>query len=188
MRLGNNAIGAIAMTTRRTLFAVTAAAAASLAAPAFAQTRPRGGRSLRVALEYVEGFLGRADAAVADRVLDPEIVVTTGLSPQGPILGRQAYKGIFLDFAAAFPAVNPGAPMTIIDAFDVRDRAVVRFHYRGRHVRDYFGVAATNREILFDETHVMRIRGGKVVENVVSATNLEFEMLLAPVLTPMILR
>ncbi len=176
------------MTTRRTLFAAAAAVTASLAAPAFAQARPRGGRSLRVALDYVEGFLGRADSAVADRVLDPQIVVTTGLSPQGPIRGIEAYKAIFLDFAAAFPAVDSAAPVNIIDAFDVRDRAVVRFQYRGRHVRDYFGVAATNREILFDETHVMRIRAGKVVENVVSATNLEFEMLLAPVLTPLILR
>ena len=33
----------------------------------------------------------------------------------------------------------------------------------------------------------MRIRDGKIVENVVSATNLEFEMLMAPVLGPMIL-
>jgi hypothetical protein len=34
----------------------------------------------------------------------------------------------------------------------------------------------------------MRLREGKIVENVVSATNLEFEMLMAPVLTPLILK
>jgi hypothetical protein len=42
--------------------------------------------------------------------------------------------------------------------------------------------------ILFDETHVARVQGGLIVENIVSATNLEFEMLMAPVLTPMILK
>lgn len=33
----------------------------------------------------------------------------------------------------------------------------------------------------------MRIEEGRVTENVVSATNLEFEMVFAPVLTPMVL-
>jgi hypothetical protein len=34
----------------------------------------------------------------------------------------------------------------------------------------------------------MRLRDGKIVENIVSATNLEFEMLMAPVLIPLILK
>ncbi|MDX2235084.1 MAG: ester cyclase [Hyphomonadaceae bacterium] len=174
------------MTTRRTLIVATAAAAVS--APALAHARPKGGRTLRVALDYVENFLGRADVAAADRTLDPDVVVVTGLSPQGPIRGLAAYKPIFLEFHQAFPPIDPANPMKIIDAFDTRDRAVVRFHFRARHARDYFGVRATNREILLDETHVMRLAGGKVVENVVSATNLEFEMLMAPALTPLILK
>ncbi|MDX2264725.1 MAG: ester cyclase [Hyphomicrobiales bacterium] len=140
---------------------------------------------LGVAREYVEGFLGRGDASVADRALSPNIQVVTGLNPQGPIKGLDAYKLIFLDFYGKFPEVSP---LKIIDAFAADDRAVIRFHSLRRHAHDYFGVAATGRDILFDETHVMRIRDGKVVENVVSATNLEFEMLMAPALTPMILK
>jgi predicted ester cyclase len=54
--------------------------------------------------------------------------------------------------------------------------------------KDFFGIATTNRVITFIETHVMRLRDGKIVENVVSATNLEFEMLMAPVLTLLILK
>ena len=64
---------------------------------------------------------------------------------------------------------------------------VTRFHSRQCHAKDYYGVAATNRIILFDETHVARLKDGKIIENIVSATNLEFEMLMAPVLSPMIL-
>ena len=40
------------------------------------------------------------------------------------------------------------------------------------------------REIVFIETHVQRLKDGKIIENVSRATNLEFEMLLAPGLTP----
>ena len=65
---------------------------------------------------------------------------------------------------------------------------MTRFHSRQRHAKDFFGVKATGRVILFDETHVARVADGKIVENIVSATNLEFEMLMAPVLTPMILK
>jgi predicted ester cyclase len=144
--------------------------------------------TLAVARTYIEQFLGRGDVAAADRVLSPSIEVTTGLSPKGPIKGLETYKKIFLEFAAAFPPADVAKPMTIIDAFATGDRAVIRFQYRGKHVQDYFGVKASGRDILFDETHVMRIRDGKVIENVVSATNLEFEMLMAPVLTPLILK
>jgi hypothetical protein len=54
--------------------------------------------------------------------------------------------------------------------------------------KDFFGLPASGRVILFDETHVARLRDGVIVENIVSATNLEFEMLMAPVLAPMILK
>ncbi|MDX2237719.1 MAG: ester cyclase [Hyphomonadaceae bacterium] len=164
------------------------AGAAAALAPQPAEASAR--RTLQIARDYVVGFLGAPDVrgaglAMADRVLSPDIVVTTGLSPTGPIRGLAAYKEVFLGFRDAFPHEDA---MQIIDSFATRDRAVIRFHIRQRHARDYFGVAATNRVILFDETHVMTVRDGKVVENVVSATNLEFEMLMAPVLTPLILR
>ncbi|BDG73533.1 ester cyclase [Roseomonas fluvialis] len=136
---------------------------------------------------FVEDFLGRADLAAADVTADPRIQGITGLKPMGPIDGLAEYKGIIQAFVAAFPAEEP---VRIIDQFASADgtRVVTRFHSRQRHAADFFGVAATNRVILFDETHVARLRDGRIVENIVSATNLEFEMLMAPVLAPMILR
>ena len=78
----------------------------------------------------------------------------------------------------------------ILDQFASADgtRVVTRFHSRQRHAGTYFGIPATHRVVLFDETHVARVRDGLIVENIVSATNLEFEMLMAPVLAPWILR
>jgi len=136
---------------------------------------------------FVMDVLGRGDMAAADETMDVHIQGITGLKPQGPIDGRDEYKGIVSAFVDAFPAVEP---LQIIDQFASADgrRVVTRFHSRQRHAKTFFGVEATGRVILFDETHVARLTNGRIIENIVSATNLEFEMLMAPVLSPMILK
>lgn len=143
--------------------------------------------SLAIVKRFTIEFLGRADLVAADATLHPDIRCTTGLKPSGPIEGIEEYKATLTGFVDAFPSESP---VKIIDQFVSADgtRVVTRFHSRQRHEKDYFGIAATNRVILFDETHVARLQDGKIVENIVSATNLEFEMLMAPILSPMILR
>ncbi len=142
---------------------------------------------IAIVTRFVTEFLAKADMAAADATAHPNIQGITGLKPTGPIDGLAEYKATIAGFVDAFPALEP---MRIIDQFASADgtRVVTRFHTRQRHAKEFFGTAATNRVILFDETHVARIENGKIVENIVSATNLEFEMLMAPVLTPLILR
>lgn len=142
--------------------------------------------NLAIVRRFTTEFLGRADLAAADAALHHDIRGFTGLKPTGPIEGIDEYKATLTGFVDAFPA---DSPVEIIDQFESADgtRVVTRFHSRQRHAKDYYGVAATNRIILFDETHVARLKDGKIIENIVSATNLEFEMLMAPVLSPMIL-
>lgn len=136
---------------------------------------------------FTEEFLGKGNLAVADHAAHERIQGITGLKPTGPIDGREEYKQTIAAFVDAFPSESP---LSIIDQFSSADgaRVVTRFHSRQRHAKAFFGVAATNRVILFDETHVARLRDGRIIENIVSATNLEFEMLMAPVLTPLILK
>jgi predicted ester cyclase len=143
--------------------------------------------NLAIVRRFTEEFLGRADLAAADATMHPDIRGVTGLKPMGPIEGIDEYKATLTGFVDAFPAQSP---VEIIDQFASADgtRVVTRFHSHQRHAKDYFGIAATNRVILFDETHVARLIDGKIIENIVSATNLEFEMLMAPVLSPMILK
>jgi ketosteroid isomerase-like protein len=143
--------------------------------------------NLSIIQRFTLDFLGRGDLAAADATMHPDIRGITGLKPMGPIEGIAEYKAVVTGFSDAFPA--EGA-VEIIDQFESSDgtRVVTRFHSRQRHAKDYYGIAATNRVILFDETHVARLRDGKIIENIVSATNLEFEMLMAPVLSPMILK
>ncbi len=149
-------------------------------------TPPPAADPQQIVTRFITSFLGDADLAAADATAHPRIQGITGLKPMGPIDGLDEYKAIITAFVDAFPAVEP---LAIIDQFVSADgtRVVTRFHSRQRHAKDFFGLPATHRVILFDETHVARIRDGLIVENIVSATNLEFEMLMAPILTPMIL-
>ena len=142
--------------------------------------------NLAIVARFTTEFLGRADLMAAEATMHPDIRGVTGLKPIGPIEGIDEYKAILTGFVDAFPAESP---VEIIDQFESADgtRVVTRFHSRQRHAKEYYGIAATNRVILFDETHVARLKDGKIIENIVSATNLEFEMLMAPVLSPMIL-
>ena len=148
-------------------------------------TTDRETQNLTIAHQFIEQFLGKGDMSVAEAVLDENVQAMTGLKPTGPIDGREEYKQVFSSFYEAFPPVTD---LVIEDIFAASDRVVVRFRSKQKHTKDFFGVAATNRIITLIETHVMRLRDGKIVENVVSATNLEFEMLLAPVLAPLILK
>ncbi|MBD3886228.1 ester cyclase [Phormidium tenue FACHB-886] len=142
-------------------------------------------QNLAIARTFVEQFLGRGDMSIAEQVLDENVQAITGLKPDGPINGREEYKQVFSAFYDAFPPVSE---LVIEDIFAAGDRAVVRFRASQKHTKDFFGVAATNRTITLIEAHIMRLRDGKIVENIVSATNLEFEMLMAPVLAPLILK
>lgn len=141
-------------------------------------------QNLAIAHRYVEQFLGKGDMSLAAELLADNVQIITGLKPTGPIDGIEEYKQIFSGFYAAFPDVKP---LVIEDSFAAGDRVVVRFKSFQQHVKDYFGIPKSDRVITFHETHVMRILNGKIVENIVSATNLEFEMLMAPVLAPLIL-
>lgn len=143
--------------------------------------------NLQVVANFIENFLGKGDGSIADETAHPNIQAITGLKPTGPIDGIEEYKATISSFVVAFPAVSP---LDIIDQFESADgsRVVTRFQSLQRHAETYFGIPATNRTILFDETHVSRLKDGLIIENIVSATNLEFEMLMAPVLSPLILK
>jgi predicted ester cyclase len=139
----------------------------------------------RIVRRFTEEFLANGDFAAADETADPRIQGITGLKPAGPIDGLDEYKQIIKVFADAFPPVEP---LKIIDQFSAGDRVVTRFRSRQRDAKEFLGLPATNRIVLFDETHVARLRQGKIIENIVGGTCLEFEMLMAPVLAPMILK
>lgn len=133
---------------------------------------------------FATDLLGRADLSVADEVVDEDVVVHTGLSPAAPIHGREAYKQVIAGFADAFPVGR----MDIHEVLDAgSDRVLLRFTAHATHAKKYYGVVATGRPVPMHEMHLLRLRGGRIVENHVGAVNLVFEMLMAPVIAPMVL-
>ncbi len=137
-----------------------------------------------VVQRFATEFLGHANLAVADETVDAAVVVHTGLSPADPIRGREAYKQILAGFADAFPVER----MDIHEILDAgQDRVLLRFTAHAIHTKDYYGVAATGRAVPMHETHLIRLRDGQIVENYVGAVNLAFEMIMAPVIAPMVL-
>ena len=143
-------------------------------------------QNIAVVTRFVQEFLGKCDLAAADAVLHENVQAITGLKPSGPIDGREEYKQVFQSFFEAFPPAREDS-LQILDLFATGDRVVCRFDSKQVHAKDFYGITATNRTISLIEAHILRLRDGKIVENIVSATNLEFEMLLAPVLAPLIL-
>lgn len=139
--------------------------------------------NLDIARRFVEQGLGLADMAVFDQCLDPDIVVTTALSPQGPIQGLAAYKAVFAGFADAWPVSS----MVINDIFSAGDRVVVNFTATTVFRKDYYGVPANGVVAPLIETHVYTLRNGKIVANSVGAINLPFEFTMYPALKDAVL-
>ena len=139
--------------------------------------------NLAVARRFVEQGLGLADMVVFDQCLDPDIVVVTALSPQGPIQGLATYKAVFAEFANAWPVRS----MVIHDIFAAGDRVVVNFTATAVFRKDYYGVKANGVVAPLIETHVYTLREGKIVANSVGAINLPFEFTMYPALKDAVL-
>lgn len=150
--------------------------------PTLAQTPAE---TLAIAERFVTGFLGQGDRGVLAQTADPDIRVVTGLKPTGPIEGTEEYAQVLGGFVTGFTFTGP---LEIIDSFATPDRAVVRFRVPAIHTGPHLGLEATEQAIVFDETHVMRIQDGRIVENIVSATSMDYEVLFAPALAPLVLQ
>lgn len=139
--------------------------------------------NLAVALRFVSQGLGKADMQIFDELIDADVVVTTGLSPQQPIRGREAYKQVFAGFADAWPVTE----FVIEEAFAAGNKVVVRFTATAVFSKDYYGVKANNLVVPLKEVHVYSMRSGKIVESMVGALNLPFEFIMYPALKDAVL-
>lgn len=136
---------------------------------------------------FITEFLGRANTSIADITLCEQVRVISPMLPHGAILSREEFKvtqSILVD------SFHETSPLEIIDQFASVDgtRVVTRFQSRGRHEKRFFGLEPTGREILFDETFVARVQNGRIIEIFAFPANLEFAMLLSPIIKPMILK
>lgn len=141
-----------------------------------AKAERKGNRA--VVLRFMKEGIGKSDLAVFDECLHPEVRVWTGLKAQGPIEGLAEYKQIFAGFADAWPVRQ----FVLDEVIAAKDKVVVRFTATAAFKKDYYGIAATNQIVDMKEVHVLTLKDGKVVSNIVSGTNFPFEYIMYPVL------
>lgn len=136
--------------------------------------------NLAIARRFMEAGIAAGDTRVFDECCAVDIVVRTGLSPAGPILGVQAYKEVFAPFARALPVID----FVIHEAWEakVAPKVVIRFTASAVFLSDYYGVPAARQIVAMEEVHILEFRDGKIGANTVSGTNFPFEYLMYPVL------
>ena len=69
-----------------------------------------------------------------------------------------------IEFASAFFTAFPDLTTTVEEIIAEADKVVARFRISGTHQGEFDGIAATGRTVRFTAISMMRIDGGKVVE------------------------
>lgn len=124
--------------------------------------------------QFAEAVIGKGDMETADRILADDFVACIPIS-KAPIRGAEGYKALLAGFARAVPN---GMQFELHDLFAVGDRAVFRFTAKGKHEGHLFGTAPTGGEIVMGETHVLRVRDGKIVEDYVADNTVDLSRLV----------
>jgi quinol monooxygenase YgiN len=111
--------------------------------------------------------LGTADDELLDAVYDPDVLLYTPLG--WPIRGLQAVK----EFVGQFHNAYPGLRVTLHDQFFSADRTrcCFRFVIHYRNSGQFYGHQPTGETGTMSETHAVRLRDGKIVEQVVGDNN-----------------
>jgi quinol monooxygenase YgiN/predicted ester cyclase len=111
--------------------------------------------------------LGSGDERLLDELYDSDVVLYTPLG--WPIRGLAGVK----EFIAQFHAGYPGLRVTLHDEFSSADgqrlcfRFVIHFHNTG----PFYGNSPTGERGTMSETHAVRLREGKIVEQFVGDNN-----------------
>lgn len=111
--------------------------------------------------------LGTNDPELLDAVYDPEVVLYTPLA--WPVRGRDGLK----EFVSQFHAAYPGLRVTLHDEFTSADgaRACFRFVIHFHNTGSFYGKPPTGERGTRSETHAVRIRDGRIVEQFVGDNN-----------------
>ncbi len=136
--------------------------------------------NLTLARRYIESVQGNNDMAAADALVAEDFKYYSALAPTGFIEGREAFKQAISGLHAGFPDID----LVIEDAFagdaESNGRVVIRFRATGTHLAPFLGIAPTGKPIVMIETHTIRVRGGRIVEDYAADNNYDFPYLVAP--------
>ena len=110
-----------------------------------------------VVRKFFETF-SRNDFAAFEAVTSQDIVYHT--APPGISPGIQGYRELMAMYHGAFPDMQ----LTIDDVIAEGDKVVTRFTPSGTHRGELMGIAPTGKRVSIDGISIVRVAGGKVVE------------------------
>jgi quinol monooxygenase YgiN len=111
--------------------------------------------------------LGTNDGSLLDAIYDPDVVLYTPLA--WPVRGLPAVK----EFVAQFHTAYPRLRVTLHDEFYSADagRACFRFVLHFNNAGPFYGNPPTGQSGTMSETHAVRLREGRIVEQFVGDNN-----------------
>jgi predicted ester cyclase len=120
-------------------------------------------QNIEIARQFImEGF-GNGNLSLFDKLLAPNITVTTSLSPTGSIVGAQNYKEAFSEFRGALSLKS----FSIDDIFGADNKVVVRFTVDFVFKKDFRGMKTANQNVMLQEVHILTFQGGKIINSLV---------------------
>jgi steroid delta-isomerase-like uncharacterized protein len=109
---------------------------------------------------FFEDMLSKGNWALAQELMTPDAVMHHPASPV-PISGREAIVGMLQGFRAGFPDLK----ITVEDIFGEGDKLAVRWRFKGTHTADLFGMPPTGKSGSIEGISLLRLSGGKIVED-----------------------
>ena len=127
---------------------------------------------------YREAF-SQQDLARFDAIMAPNYVYHAPGVPDLPP-GPEGMKQLVSGHLAAFPDLR----VTIEDLIAEGDKVVARLTYRGTHQGEFQGIPPTGKTVAMSSIDLVRIAGGKIVEEWESPDNLGLLQQLGIIPTP----
>jgi steroid delta-isomerase-like uncharacterized protein len=119
------------------------------------------------ARRFFEDLVNTGDWSGADEIASPDLVMHHPSSPE-PIAGRDRVRDAVLQYRVAFPDMH----MQIEDEIGCGSKVVVRWRMSGTNTGSLFGIPPTGRPATVSGVSVMRIDGGRLVEDWVEEDSL----------------
>lgn len=120
---------------------------------------------------YFEGWANRGDAAVADKLIAPNVVLR---NPPATVYSLAEYKEGMSAFHTAFPDLK----FAIEDEITEGNEVAVRWTLQATHLGEYQGRAPTGKTVTVTGISIFQIAGGKIQEITVNMDRLgQFQQL-----------
>jgi steroid delta-isomerase-like uncharacterized protein len=115
------------------------------------------GAERSLARRYFEDLLNAGEIAVADQILDPDVVFVGPITPDG-IYGIDGYKRFAVGWYEGFPDRH----FEVMEEWVDGDRIATLFHITGTHRGKFMGQAPTGNTIDVKGMNFFQVERGKI--------------------------